>query len=80
MVFQHISEFLNMVNTDDSAPVVGRRILHFMNTILFWLLLGLGYYSEQSFEAMHHDIKVSSYMQIGLHAKCMPGCCIGVVW
>lgn len=82
MVFQHISEYLNMVNTDDSAPVVGRKILHFMNDILFWLILGLGYFSEQAFEAMHHDLKVSSLMQNGLsklHARLFLRFCLDII-
>ena len=55
-----------MVNTDDSAPAVGRNILDMMNTFYCWLFLGLGYYSEQAFEAMHHDLKVSSLILNGL--------------
>ena len=30
----------------------------FLTNIFFKFLLGLGYYSEQPFEAMHHDAKV----------------------
>ena len=41
IVFQHITEFLQIVNTQNyNEPV------------------GLGYYSEQSFEALHSDMKV----------------------
>ena len=52
---QHIEEFLDIVNVDkDSA--VGKHI--YSKYIFNNVILGLGYYSEQSFESMHHDIKV----------------------
>ena len=46
IVFQHIQEFLQLVNDDASLPDVG-----------------LGYFSEQAFESMHHDVKVSHKTQ-----------------
>ena len=41
IIFQHVTEFLQLVNFDPSLPAVG-----------------LGYFCEQSFESMHHDVKV----------------------
>ena len=40
IVFQHVSEFLNIVNSGGEKSS-----------------FGLGYFSEQAFEAMHYDIK-----------------------
>ena len=39
ILFQHATEFLELVQTEEEK-------------------LGLGYFSEQSFESMHHDVKV----------------------
>ena len=41
IVFQHIAESLEKVNSDPSLPAVG-----------------LGYFSEQAMESVHHDVKV----------------------
>ena len=55
-VFQHIHEFLNIANIGVSS---GHK-------------KGLGYFSEQSFEAMHHDAKQGwDRVKVGTnHAEC----------
>ena len=58
MVFQHIAEFLDLVNGDTETPNVG-MFKYFKILLLSFNLIGLGYFSEQAFESMHHDVKVS---------------------
>ena len=58
MVFQHIPEFLELVNCDPDTPSVGIDF-PFLSDSLLVLITGLGYFSEQAFESMHHDVKVS---------------------
>ena len=55
-MFQHITEFLSIVNSGEQCdPPKGFLCL---NIIILNFFQGLGYYSEQPFEAMHHDAKV----------------------
>ena len=42
ILFQHASEFLDLIHTEDESTHT----------------LGLGYFSEQSMESMHHDVRV----------------------
>ena len=58
MVFQHVQEFLEMVNTDPNQPALGMVHFKVKVTLIVYILAGLGYFSEQSFESMHHDVKV----------------------
>ena len=55
VAFQHIVEFLEMKNSSSDNPV-GKSPLFF--EVFLFVLLGLGFYSEQAFESMHHDAKV----------------------
>ena len=65
MVFQHIAEFLTIVNTDESSvSAKGNSQVISGNSLFFMLNLGLGYFSEQSSESMHHDAKlIEPYIQ-----------------
>ena len=58
-----MAEFLQLVNSDPNLPAVGNYL-----NVIFYLLknifLGLGYFSEQSMESMHHDVKVGFYFFI----------------
>ena len=56
MVFQHVKEFIAMVNTKYEGMDLGIISL-FMNSMTYDSS-GLGYYSEQSFESLHSDMKV----------------------
>ena len=47
-----------MVNTDDEEPTFG-IVLVIFHRFDFFLTLGLVYFSEQAFESMHHDAKVT---------------------
>ena len=38
--------------------------------------LGLGYFSEQSFESMHHDMKVRLFIKSAVLKKTCLKCCI----
>ena len=59
VVFQHVQEFLEMVNTDPNQPALGMvEYMVKIAWIIVFILTGLGYFSEQSFESMHHDVKV----------------------
>ena len=54
-MFQHLKEFLTIVNSGQQSNTPKG---YFFINIFFKFLLGLGYYSEQPFEAMHHDANV----------------------
>ena len=41
IIFEHVGEFIKIINGDQNEEKVG-----------------LGYFSEQSFESMHHDVKI----------------------
>ena len=56
IVFQHIKEFLDLVNASKDSPDVGMYL--FCLSLLHRYSEGLGYYSEQAFESMHADIMV----------------------
>ena len=48
-----------MVNSDPGFPSVGLSNKQNKSIKCITHFLGLGYFSEQSFESMHHDVKVS---------------------
>ena len=50
------------------SPLVVGIFLYSLRKLLFLGLVGLGYYSEQAFEAMHADIKVIMKILL-LHSK-----------
>ena len=70
MVFQHITEFLDIVNSGEDTVVFGMifdtqktkfckyQLLFFEISLPYFFFSGLGFYSEQAFESMHADIKV----------------------
>ena len=59
MVFQYIQEFLQLMNSNPDFPPVGKIFRFVYNFCEQIFLTGLGYFSEQAFESMHHDVKVS---------------------
>ena len=65
IVFQHIPEFIKLVNTEKEEEPVGKFHVHRNISTYSSIIPGLGYYSEQSFESLHSDIKVHffSYIQ-----------------
>ena len=61
VIFQHVSEFLDMVNTDSQQPDLG--IISYKIIESHFYISGLGYFSEQAFESMHHDVKVFNLLK-----------------
>ena len=60
LVFQHVVEFLESKNSDSDNPV-GNYFVKCFFFSFYSLSSGLGYFSEQAFESMHHDAKVLFY-------------------
>ena len=58
IVFQHIPEFIKLVNTDKEEKPVGKFYFNIKFSTYSSIIPGLGYYSEQSFESLHSDMKV----------------------
>ena len=52
-------EFLESKNSDSDNPVGNYFVKCFFS--FYSLSSGLGYFSEQAFESMHHDAKVLFY-------------------
>ena len=47
-----------MKNSEPSLPAVGKNRSWYYTLKIHKMCIGLGYFSEQAFESVHHNIKV----------------------